>query len=239
MLKDLMVYLLGLKRPETIEIDERIFKLSDYSPVQEPTIPRIDTGTLSSITDYITSGLDSNAEPGRLIVHIKDEDSVALISEVFGQENQREHLVLARNPVREFNFDYFMSQESFVIGLLSQFEMDDNLKLVLNYASKIKRDESVESSDDGVTQLVTAKTGVASLEKVTLPNPIELQPRRTFTEIEQPKSMFVFRVSAEKGFALFEADSGAWKLDAIEKMKKYYEEKLEEQIESGKVVILA
>lgn len=239
MLKDLVVYLLDLKRPETIEIDDRVFKLRDYEPVKEPLVPYLVTKTLASISDYIIQNVDSESIQGVMILHVESAFDVTLTTEAFGQELQRNVLISAKNPVNSFRFNDFMSQENFVIGLLSQFEMDDNLRLVLNYASKVKREEGVESSDDGITQIVTSKTGVASLESVTLPNPIELQPRRTFTEIEQPSSMFVFRVSENKGFALFEADGGAWKLDAIDKIKRYYERELESEIEDGQVIVIA
>ena len=37
----------------------------------------------------------------------------------------------------------------------------------------------------------------------------------TIRELDQPASDFIFRVKAQGGFALFEADGGAWKIAAI------------------------
>lgn len=39
--------------------------------------------------------------------------------------------------------------------------------------------------------------------------------------------------------AIFEADGGAWKLAAVRNIKKYLEEKLKEQVESGRIIIIA
>jgi hypothetical protein len=55
---------------------------------------------------------------------------------------------------------------------------------------------------------------------------VELRPYRTFREIEQPASKFVLRVKRggegqKPGCALFEADGGFWKLEAIENIRKY------------------
>jgi len=79
--------------------------------------------------------------------------------------------------------------------------------------------------DDGVTQAVEAKTGIARVENVTVPNPVTLRPYRTFLDVaEQPKCLFVFRMrQADKGpeCALFEADSGLWKLEAIRQIKDW------------------
>lgn len=56
-------------------------------------------------------------------------------------------------------------------------------------------------------------------------------PFRTFIEIEQPESEFLLR--AKKGyegieFALFEADGGAWKKEAIDNIAAYLKENLKE-----------
>ena len=77
--------------------------------------------------------------------------------------------------------------------------------------------------DDGVTQAVTVKKGIAAVENVTLPNPVTLRPYRTFTEVEQPASQFVFRAAEGPEFMLVEADGGAWKHEAMQNIKKFME----------------
>ncbi|MNW60692.1 hypothetical protein D3C74_386970 [compost metagenome] len=67
----------------------------------------------------------------------------------------------------------------------------------------------------GMTQSVVAKTGVATVEDVKVPNPVLLAPYRTFVEVEQPESSFVFRMKDGPSAALFEADGGAWRNDVI------------------------
>lgn len=65
-----------------------------------------------------------------------------------------------------------------------------------------------------------------------IPSPVTLKPYRTFTEVEQPESQFVFRMKEDKydgvQCALFEADGGAWKLGAMEYIKEYLERELED-----------
>ena len=56
------------------------------------------------------------------------------------------------------------------------------------------------------------------MEDVLVPNPVKLQPFRTFHEISQPEIAFVFRMkNSQSGVscALFEADGGAWKFNAV------------------------
>ncbi|MEB9776454.1 hypothetical protein P4K25_31445, partial [Bacillus cereus] len=72
-----------------------------------------------------------------------------------------------------------------------------------------------------------------------VPNPVQLSPYRTFVEVEQPESKFVFRMREGARCGLFEADGGAWKLEAMNNIKEYLKEALAQEIESKKVFVLA
>lgn len=89
------------------------------------------------------------------------------------------------------------------------------------------KDSSVRTvGDDGITQTTTVKTGVATVADVMVPNPVTLSPYRTFAEVEQPASNFVFRMRSgndEPAAALFEADGGAWRIEAIANIRQWLE----------------
>ena len=55
-----------------------------------------------------------------------------------------------------------------------------------------------------------------------------LAPYRTFLEVEQPESDFVLRVNKEAKLALFEADGGFWKLEAVRLVKEYLSDNLKD-----------
>jgi len=65
------------------------------------------------------------------------------------------------------------------------------------------------------------------IPNIKVPNPVVLAPFRTFREIAQPESKFVFRMQQGPRCALFEADGGAWRLEAMKRSKAYLEEELE------------
>jgi len=119
-----------------------------------------------------------------------------------------------------------MDIEKFIISLQSMFVQTDASAEILRIIGNLK-DGTVKSlADDGVSQSVTTKTGVATVGEVVVPNPVALQPFRTFPEIEQPESLFVFRLmsggeNAKPSAALFEADGGGWKNEAIQKIKTW------------------
>lgn len=146
----------------------------------------------------------------------------------------RETLVIVRARVPEFYFNRFINQEEFCINMQSKF-IDDTATdraLLLKFAGTVESGTLAEYGDDGVTQKATVKTGIASKGDAIVPNPVKLKPYRTFLEVDQPASEFVFRMKQDKYdgvlCALFEADGGAWKMEATERIKKYLESELKE-----------
>lgn len=73
------------------------------------------------------------------------------------------------------------------------------------------------TNDNGVTQTVEARQGVALNALVEVKPRVLLRPFRTFLEVEQPESEFLLRVHPEEGIGFFEADGGIWKLTASRK----------------------
>ena len=97
-------------------------------------------------------------------------------------------------------------------------------------------------SDDGVSQKTTIKSGIANKTDVIVPNPVKLRPYRTFAEIEQPQSSYVFRIQdSDRGpsFKLVEADGGLWKNATMKKIKDYLAYELAEELEKYHITIIA
>lgn len=87
------------------------------------------------------------------------------------------------------------------------------------------------------------KTGITTKDNVLVPNPVNLIPYRTFLEVEQPASDFVFRVSEGRGgapvFKLVAADGGVWKSQAVANVKAYLTEALKDIPDRDKITIIA
>lgn len=107
-------------------------------------------------------------------------------------------------------------------------QQDMNTKF---YIGTVEAGSVSEYGDDGVTQKATIKTGLASKGDAIVPNPVCLRPYRTFLEVEQPESAFVFRMKQDNYgsvmCAVFEADGGAWKMDATQAIKEYLQRELD------------
>lgn len=228
MLKEALRYLmedmsiLNIKEVNGELFADRPMHRVSFNPSANP----IALNTLSSLIDYIKSGVDSFE---KMIVHVQSPTKVAFYSQL-NYERKRECIAEVNAQVPDFRFGQYYDHESFCIGLQSKFvdDFDTDRALLLKFAGTVESGTVAEYGDDGVTQKATVKTGIASKGEAIVPNPVMLKPYRTFFEVEQPKSSFIFRMRESNGIqcALFEADGGAWKMDAMAEIHNYLEEQL-------------
>lgn len=228
MIKEALQYIVGLSEPKTFSIDgqtysdKELYRVS-FNPKAEPII----LNTLSSLVDYMLCKHDKKDE--KMFLHVVSPTEVRLFS-TLDNERRRETPIVVKAQIPEFKFGMFMNSEEFVIGLQSKFLKNDDLDLLLKFAGTVEAGTVAEYGDDGVTQKATIRQGVASKQTAIVPNPVRLIARRTFVEIPQPMGQYIFRMkqfSAGVSCALFEADGGAWTLDAKNAIREYLEGELD------------
>ena len=231
MLKSFVQYIVGLAEPNVQEINGETYSDKQLHRIKHiPYATEITMNTLSSLIDYIKSGVDTFG--GKMIIHIKSPTLVSMYS-ALDVERNREEIVEVRANVPEFNFNRFDGHESFVIGVQSKFVDDPatDKALLLKFAGTVEAGSVAEYGDDGISQKATVKTGIASKGDAIIPSPVLLKPFRTFVEVDQPISSFIFRMKDDRcggvQCALFEADGGAWKISAMEAIKAYLIRELE------------
>lgn len=203
----------------------------------DPVPPTLTIHTLTGLVDYVQRDLDKREVSKTHAVHVVNHQQVAVVGPLTETWNQRRVLALAQfepligGAATPFKFGEFMQLEQFNIALQALFLESLQRTEVLATIGTI-RDEKVRvAGDDGITQQVTAKAGVVLAGTALVPNPVTLAPYRTFREVEQPASKFVLRLKQgpEGGLplaALFEADGGAWKLEAIRRISAFLGERL-------------
>ncbi|MBT7630975.1 MAG: hypothetical protein HN597_14920 [Desulfobacula sp.] len=201
-------------------------KIDGYKPVLEEYPSELKTCTLTSIIDFLDADIDSWRESGYL--HVSHPNVVSLISNIYGDFNQRVNKISAIAITTDFRFGSNYDIESFIIAVNSQFKPSENRDYLLSLVSSLTAESSQNITDNGVSQKVIAKAGITMKQEVEIKNPIKLQPYRTFTEIEQPESEFVFRISNNRGFecSLHPCDGAAWKLEAIQSIKAFFKKEL-------------
>lgn len=225
---------------QTVELGGRTYTSAELTQISKPTIGSIEVHNLSGIVEYLQSDFDHKLP---VIIHVLSPTEVRVLTELNG-DLKRSTLISATALVPTIKFGSYYDVESFNILLQSCFvqssvdDLQNSCGAVLRVVGNVK-DESVKTfGDNGISQQVTAKTGVATVENVAVPNPVHLKPYRTFVEIEQPLSAFVLRMQDGPSAALFEADGGAWKVVAISAIKSYLDSQLRKRVEANEVVIV-
>ncbi|WP_318766743.1 hypothetical protein [Lactiplantibacillus carotarum] len=202
----------------------------------------ITTSTLSSIVTYIKSGMDARKH---VLIHVVSPTEVKLIGDL-DEYGEREELMVAEPTNDDIRWGRYYDRESMNILLQSSFKStsdgtttDDRDAIIQFIGNLVQDNNSVHVQDDGVTQSANIRQGVANQAEAKVPNPVLLKPYRTFTEVDQPESHFIFRINADMAAALFEADGGAWRQVAINNVKKYLNNELADLTDvDSKVTIL-
>lgn len=227
-IKEAIEYVVSLRKPEIQEIDGITYSDKELSPViYNPKARAVQMNTLTSLVDYIKAQVDEMDE--KMIVHVQSPTKVSLYSALDG-ERIRENMVEVVARVPGFEYGRFIDHERFCIGLQAKFleDPESDRSLVLKFAGTVEDGTVSQYSDDGISQKATIKTGIASKGDAIVPNPVKLRPYRTFHEVQQPISEFIFRMKSDDGVwcALFEADGGAWENVAMKNIKDYLEVEL-------------
>jgi hypothetical protein len=197
--------------------------------------------------------------PDHFILHIQSPTNVRLLS-FLNEDRNREELIHARALISSFKFDQWYDQERFMIETQANFvqvdpdpETEDmildpedsaqapnDINLLLKFAGNVKKTGEQAYSDNGTMQTATMQTGVAAKEEVIVPNPLTLIPYRTFQEVEQPSSRFIFRINDNLQMKLISADNGMWMNEAVLNIKRFFAKEFEQLPEElrNKVVII-
>ncbi|WP_410746601.1 hypothetical protein, partial [Clostridium neonatale] len=182
---------LGEKKEPIIELDQGTFSRVSLNRVTEPVASKLTVSTLTGLVDYIKTNVDHLE--GKLLIQVKSPEEVALYSPLNADREREKYVsaeaILPNNVV----YERFLDTERFNIMLQSAFVNNKDKEILLKYTGLIQDDAVKTIGDDGVSQQVTVKTGVASVGQAVVPNPVTLAPFRTFPEVEQPESKFIFR----------------------------------------------
>lgn len=201
--------------------------------VKPPEPKPIEIGTLTGLVDYIKTNLDQ-LDQKNIMALILGPTCVHLIGPLSRPHFNRNLYLKAQCKSIFDNSARYMPLENFIVYMQTAFVRNETVSQLLKIVGNIKDENVVNFNDDGVTQQVTAKTGIVRVENVAVPNPVTLAPFRTFPEIEQPESVFVFRMRGGKGSPpecmLSAADGDGWQMAAVAKIKAYLVEKLPEVV---------
>ena len=187
MIKEALAYVVGLSRPELVETEDGHWSDRKLTRVSyNPKADAVRMSTLTSLVDYIKSGVDEITE--RMIIHVVSPLEVRLFSQL-DPDRLRETLVMVEGNVPAFKYGSYMGHEEFLIALQSKFQQGKDRDLLLKFAGTVENGTLSNYGDDGVTQKATvskgngkqgaASSGFTSIAGLDRPEPAR-HPRREF-----------------------------------------------------------
>jgi hypothetical protein len=242
MLAEFVSKILSLGTPNFQKIGDLQYVDKSIHLLTPPMADRVECSTLQGFVDLLMEGELDEIDPKSALIHVTSPHSVELVAKVADEYGRRRVWARAKYPeVEGFKFCTWHSPESFIISALQHFqrvkiENDDgtfakDLDYVLSVASRITAERATDYEDDGFAQRVAVKQGVALKAETVLRPTIQLSPYRTFAEIDQVISQFVFRAKIADDkvlLALFDGDGGRWKLGAVAAIKEWLGQKVGE-----------
>lgn len=213
-----------LAAPNVQNIDGRTYTDKRIIPVERPRVKTLELTTLNSLVKLIQEESTDYITP--LIVQVSSYDAVEVFAGIQAADRKRENPYRCKAETIRIQFDQKLDYESMMIALKSKFVQTSELLELVKLLGSITEQNSAQVSDDGFSQNVVVRKGIALKDNKTINPIVKLKPYRTFAEIDQPESEFLLRLSDGAKVALYEADGGAWKLEARKRIADYLREAL-------------
>lgn len=197
----------------------------------DPKLPKpLEFYTLAGLTGYLVAEDHGDTLP---LVHVVSPTRVDVVSSLMGPHRHlRRHVAAAvchTAKLEGFDFGQYVSLETLAIALQTCFESSPELEALRAFCASVRSTASIQLADDGVSQAVEAKAGIAAVTTTGVKNPWMLAPWRTFAEIPQPASAFVLRFKESDGkplAGLFRTGDARWQVEAVASIAMLLREEL-------------
>lgn len=241
MLKEFIEHIQKTTQPQILTVGRSTFAVTADGDANEmlPTLFHPDTLSLNSL-DALVKLVKTEASEMDTPLYITIPDHMTV--RCFGQPSADERYfrqvyyeahatdVPGRGEKNTLGF------EEAQIALRTRFQETQDTLYAMKLLSDITCGAKITYNDNGVATSVVTRKGIDLQANESIRPIVKLRPYRTFQEVEQPESIFLIRIS-ERGISFIEADGGMWKLSARETIKKFLEERLQQEVSEGSVVI--
>jgi len=216
--------ILEIGEPQTITINGQEYSKQKLYPVLRPTVTNeavVEVTTLQAVVDFFESG---DVQLDDVIVTVLEHNHVRITSKLHGV--QRNLYLVAQFEEHTYGgyekngFQWYQTQD-FIIALNTDFAPSSERNELLQLISSVVAEDKLMQEDDGVSQTVTVRKGVAFVGTKKLPNPVTLYPYKTFQEIEPVPVQYLLRANDGPRWVLIEADGGKWKYEAKRRVAEW------------------
>lgn len=188
--------------------------------------------TLQAVLDFLaTCGVDG-LDPKNLRVVVSSRSV-----NVWGpmrSDGSREHLISASPTISDLVGEKLgrqQEQQDAIIWLQTNFYNNEDRAYLLRLIGNLAAENVRTLSDDGVHQEAVVKTGTVRTGAEVVKNEVVLLPRRSFPEVTLNGERFLVRLRGGSDkemptIALYDVEGDAWKLDAVAKIKAFFDQRV-------------
>lgn len=242
MLKEAIEKIVELASPVTFKTDDgSILSDVDLKKYEEPQHlqPLLEVNSINALVNLVKSEATIKYSDRKIFIEIaKYNQIICYLDSNDGERNVRNILYEANEVDVAGAPRGWIDYQSAMIKLKAQFQDTEDKVYLINLLSKIDVENGVHTEDNGMSQSVTVRTGIAAKGIENVKSICNLKPYRTFMEVEQPSSDFLIRINDNQEISFIEADGGMWKLAAKQTIKAYIENALKDYIAKGQVVVM-
>jgi hypothetical protein len=229
--------IVAMAEPKAAEINGRMYTNQNLHVVKEPEVKPVKLTGLKSLLEIIANEAEHHIKSSKLFININSEESITVFGVLQDYSRKTYYEAVPDLPDTEQNLNTFISVERMIIFLNTNFIKTDERDYLIQLLSNITNEKSVKATDDGLSQTVNVKQGIALAGTEKVRNILTLRPYRTFLEAEQAEEKFMPRLDGNGKAALFEADGGMWKIEAKKNVSKYLNDNLAPELR-GMIKIL-
>jgi hypothetical protein len=253
--------------PTTIrEIKGLTYADSPLALISKPELKTITLSSLQGLADYIASGEISRIWPSQpldggdlgkdIFIQVISSQTVRVVGPIRDDNGRDCPVAAVFTQSTKFPFGSWVIPEEFIVqfktnvvapmdtGIIPGVPVDGAPVVVSHYhqllalASSIASEHINTLKDDGVSQSVATRQGI-NVDMTRILPFYELNFRRTFPEIYQPRSSFFLRIRTRNDgknieLCLHECTHDEWEMTARDRIKKW----LQEHIKSDQAVFL-
>ena len=237
MIKEAMEWLSTIKQGKLEEIDGRKYWTMpgrQPEPIRAPGPNGLTFSSLTGLADFVENDPDKASQfSSEAFVHVVDEVTVHYVTTITPPWQERYLLAQACAEKRQLAM-YRKGLSEMILYIRTNFEEAGERTQLLDVLSAIVSDEkSQQFVDDGISQQVTVKSGVASLKRMDMPGQVCLIPLGGFGEISQPPVDYVLRLvkgREEPEVILSPVVSPTYALDYMERIRAWLIENISRQV---------
>lgn len=189
--------------------------------------------TLQAFAEFLAA----EPEAKGCLVHVVNATQVQAVGVLEGEDHDiRPILARAIAKVEPVGFrpNQYMPLEALNIALQTCFDPSQgDIVNLRKFCADVRSTEELGVADDGVSQAVQAKSGIAAVQRRAVQNPWELAPWFSFAEIEQPCRPFILRFQKGEGpmAGLFETGNNRSTVEAVSRIASFLRSEIDSELD--------